>query len=105
MAEEKVEVSLDGLARLQSAARDFARAEIARVVQVVVEELRSRPAEDVFDEVGARHLWDEYCWALQEGPFDVDIILDNTNLGSISDGFDGIVRANILTQVEKLPKH
>jgi len=105
MAEEKVEVSLDGLARLQSAARDFARTEIARIVQVVIEEFRSRPAENIFGEVGARHLWDEYCWALQEGPFDVDMSFDETNLGSLSDAFDGTVRAGIVAEVEKLPKH
>jgi hypothetical protein len=56
------------LARLQSAILDFARAEIVRIAQEVIDNLRSRPAAGTFDEVKARHLWDEYCWALQEGP-------------------------------------
>lgn len=105
MAEEKVEVSLEGLSRLQSAARDFARAEIAGIAQVVIEELRSRPAVGVFEETNARHFWDEYCWAHQEGPFDDPMILDNTNLGSLADGFDDLLHGLILAEIEKLPKH
>jgi hypothetical protein len=54
----------DGLARLQSAAADFAHAEIARIAQQVIDRLRSSPANGTFAEVAARHLWDEYCWAL-----------------------------------------
>jgi hypothetical protein len=105
MAEEKIEVSIDGLSRLQSAARDFARAEIDHIVRAVIGELRSRPAEGVFGDVHAPHLWDEYCWGLQEGPFDDPTIIDDTNCGSISDAFDGLLQANILAEVEKLPKH
>jgi hypothetical protein len=93
MTKEKVEVSINGLARLQCAADDFALAEAARIVQVVIEELRSRPAEGVFEEIHARHFWDEYCWALQEGPF------------SIAGAFDGLLHAHIQAEVEKLPKH
>src|SRR5579871_148744 len=105
MAEERVEVSIDGLSRLQSAARDFARAEIDRIVSAIIEELRSRRAVGIFDEVRARHLWDEYCWALQEGPFDDPMIIEHANLGSLSGGFDGLLQAHIMTEVEKLPKH
>jgi len=77
MAEKQVTVSQDGLARLQSAAADFARTEIARIVQAVIDDLRSRPAIGIFNDVAARHLWDECCWALQEGPFDGDEVLGN----------------------------
>ena len=41
MAEDRVEVSRDGLARLQSAAEDFARAETARIVGAVIDDRRS----------------------------------------------------------------
>ena len=93
MAEEKVEVISDGLLRLQSAARDFARIEIDRIVGLVISELRSRPAAGVFgDEPFARHSWDEYCWAFQEGPFDDRFILDDRNLGSISGAFDDLLQ-------------
>lgn len=105
MAEDRVEVSQDGLARLQSAAEDFARAEIARIVGAVIDDLRSRPANDTFSDVAARHLWDEYCWSLQDGPFDDDIGSDDLRLGSLSGAFDDLVRATIQTEVEKLPKH
>lgn len=105
MAEDRVEVSRDGLARLQSAAEDFARAEIARIVAAVIDDLRSRPANGTFGDVAARHLWDEYCWSLQEGPFDDDMGLDDVRLGSLSSAFDDVVRASIQTEVEKLPRH
>jgi hypothetical protein len=105
MAEEKVEVSIDGLSRLQSSARDFARAEINRIVRVVIGELRSRPAEGIFGDLYARHSWDEYCWALQEGPFDDSIIIGDTNLGSLSGAFGSLMQANILAEIEKLPEH
>ncbi|MGA7329935.1 MAG: hypothetical protein WBX25_36990, partial [Rhodomicrobium sp.] len=105
MTEERVEVSQDGLTRLQSAAADFARIKLARIVQEVIDDLRSRPALDIFGDVAARHLWDEYCWALQEGPFDDDMVLDNVNLGSLSGAFEDVVRGSILAEVEKLPQH
>ncbi len=105
MAEDRVEVSRDGLSRLQSAAEAFARAEVARVAGVVIDDLRSQPANGTFGDVAARHLWDEYCWSLQEGPFDHDMGWDDVRLGSLSGAFDDVVRAWIQTEVEKLPKH
>lgn len=105
MSEKKVVVSRDGLTRLHSAALDFAKVEITRIVQAVIDDLRSRPAEGVFGEVGARHLWDEYCWSLQEGPFDDDMSFDDLNIGSLSSGFDDVVRACVQAEVQKLPKH
>ena len=102
MAEDAVGV--EGLARLRSAAHDFARAEIGRISEAVIEDLRSRPAEGVFSEVGARHLWDEYSWSLQEGPFDDDLALGDVPLGSLSGAFDGIVCSSIAAEVEKLPQ-
>ena len=104
-----MEVSLEGLERLQSAARDFARAEVARIAGTVIEHLRSSRPQGVFGEVHARHSWDEYCWALQEGPFDDDLSFSlddrDVNVGSLSGAFGEILRASILAEIEKLPKH
>jgi len=105
MADEKVEISRDGLLRLQSAAEDFARAEIDRIERLVIGELRSRMPVGVFGDVCARHFWDEYCWALQEGPFDMPTIIGATNFGSLSDGFDDLLHTLILAEVERLSKH
>jgi hypothetical protein len=105
MAEERVEVSPDGLVRLESAAADFARAEIVGIVGAVIDDLRSRPALGTFGDVATRHLWDEYCWVLQKGPFDDDMSWDSVRLGSLSSAFDDLVRAAIQTEVEKLPRH
>lgn len=56
MTEEVVPVSLDGLMRLQSATKDFARPEIVRVADVVISDLRSRAAVGCFGDVMARHM-------------------------------------------------
>lgn len=105
MVQDLIEFSRNGYARLRSAADDFARAEIARLVGAVIDDLRARPANDTFGDVAARHLWDEYCWSLQEGPFDDDMSWDDVRLGSLSGAFDDVLSATIQTEVEKLPKH
>jgi uncharacterized protein (DUF2267 family) len=105
MGEEMTEVSLDGLVRLQSAANDFASAEAKRIVRAVIDDMRGRLAQGMFGEVAARHIWDEYCWSLQEGPFDDDMGWDDVQLGSMSGAFDGMVRAVIEGEIEKLPRH
>jgi hypothetical protein len=106
MSDEKVRENHDGIGRLQSAAEEFARTEIVRLAQMVIEKLRSRPAIGSFgDDVEARHMWDEYCWALQEGPFDVDMGWDEVRLGTLSDAWGDTVRAFVSGEVEKLPQH
>jgi hypothetical protein len=105
MAEDREDVSRDGLLKLHFVAADFARAEIAMIVEAVLADLRSRPSHDTFGDVAARHLWDEYCWSLQEGPFDDDISWGGMHFGSISDAFEDVVRGSIQAEVEKRPKH
>ena len=105
MAEGRPDVSRDGLLKLHSAAADFARAEIAMIVEAVLDDLRSRSTHDTFGDVAARHLWDEYCWSLQEGPFDDDINWGGMRFGSLSNAFEEVVRGAIQAEVEKRPKH
>lgn len=104
-AGDTIEVNDDGFLRLQSAVTDFARAEATRIVQAVIADLRDRPAQGMFGEVAARHMWDEYSWSLQEGPFDDDMGWDDVSLGSMSGAFDEMVRAVIEAEIEKLPHH
>lgn len=105
MAADMTEISLDGLVRLQSAADDFASAEAKRIVHAVIDGMRARPAQDMFGDVAARHMWDEYCWSLQEGPFDDDMGWDDVQLRSLSGAFEGTLRAVIEAEIEKLPRH
>jgi hypothetical protein len=105
MTEETTEVSLEGLARLKSAANDFARAEVTRITQTVITDLQSRPAVGNFGEVAARHMWDEYCWTLQEGPFDYTEYVGGLSLGSVSGNWGDTVLAFVQSEVEKLPRY
>ena len=105
MTDKLARVSIEGLKRLQSAAEDFARPEVVRITEAVIEQLRSRSAIGIFGDVAARHMWDEYCWTLQEGPFDDESGWYGVRLGSLSGNWDETVRAFVSGEVEKLPKH
>lgn len=105
MTDGTARVSVEGLTRLQSAAEDFARPEVVRIAEAVIGELRSRSAIGIFGEIAARHMWDEYCWTLQEGPFDDESGRYGVRLGSLSGNWDETVRAFVSGEVEKLPKY
>lgn len=105
MAEGREQGGHDGLLRLQSAAIDFARGEAARVAQLVVDDMRARSPIGIFGDLAARHFWDEYCWGLQEGPFDMDLDFGDVRLGSLSAAWDETLRATVQAELEKLPRH
>jgi hypothetical protein len=105
MPEGKIEVDAVGFSRLLAAVEDAARPEIVALADAVITDLRTAPPVSLFDEVAARHIWDEYCWILQEGPFDEDEYVDDRSLGSVSGAGEDLVRSYVDAQVEKLPKH
>jgi hypothetical protein len=102
---ERIEIERDSLERFKSAALEFARDEAKKISLSVIDQMRAIPPSGVFDDLGARHVWDEYCWAIQEGPYDNEIGCDDVNLGSLSDAFDETLRALLTADLENLPKH
>lgn len=105
MHASEIKVDQFGLERLLDAAMECARPEVHRITKSVIEDLKQRSANGTFGDLHARHLWDEYCWHLQEGPFDDDFEWDDVSLGSTSSAFDDLVFTLALTEIEKLPKH
>ena len=87
--------TLQGLAALQTAALDFARAQDPGLATAVVVGLQTRPAIGMFEDTACSHMWDEYCWDLQEGPFDHDHSFGGMALGSISGTCDDLVSAHV----------
>lgn len=84
-----------------SAACDVAGPEFEKLVQAVIGSLCEMDATHLFGDVAARHLWDEYCWQLQEGPYDDDL----DGFGSISEGFEDVLNAALEAELDKIPKH
>ncbi len=97
-----MEMGAQGIAQLLSAAESAARPEVERMVAAVIDGLRGMPPVGIFDEIASRHMWDEYCWILQNGPYDEDI----TGLGvSLDQGCDELLRSSIYAEIETLPRH
>lgn len=101
MTNNRIESDTDSLSQLLSAAESAARPEIDRIVQAVIDQLRSRSPIGTFDDVAARHMWDEYCWVLQEGPYDDNYM----GMGSLSTNWESTVQSFVSSEIETLPKH
>lgn len=52
------------------AARFLAQAELSRLVDAVIADLRLIPASGIFPDTACRHFWDELTYDQQEGPYD-----------------------------------
>ncbi|CAJ0860759.1 hypothetical protein AMST5_01331 [freshwater sediment metagenome] len=102
---ERIQDDRDGLMRLRSAALDFAHEEAKKIAQLVIDHMRSQSPVGIFGDLAARHMWDEYCWAVQEGPFDVDFGIDGVGFGSVSDAWEAQLRGMVQSELQKLPKH
>ena len=105
MADQRTEIDLSGLVRLQSAVSDYAKIEVSRLTDVLVAKLKARPVIGLFGDVAARHLWDEYRWNLQEGPFDDVSYIDGLSTGSTSGNLDDLIEALLREVVENLPPY
>ena len=105
MENDRVIVSCGGLARLNEAVSECARQDLARMTQAVIEDMKRSPALDSFGDLAARHLWDEYCWSLQEGPFDSHMVWDGVRLGALSSSYRGFAWALAMSEAESLPRH
>ena len=96
----------DAFEMLSKAVTAFARDEITRLAGATIADLRGREPVGIFDaDVAARHMWDEYCWGLQEGGYDDDIEFSGVNLGSIAGGWRAMARSIAGGEIEKLPRN
>lgn len=88
MTKNVVEVDFGGLERLKAAAASAGESEMDKLVKTVIAELRSVAPYDVFEDVFARHVWDEFCWCQQEGSF--------------MDNMESVIRSKITGVLDKL---
>ena len=98
---ETIQVPTGDYDRFVQAACAAAATEMEKLVQATISTLRGMDATGMFGDVAARHLWDEYCWQLQEGPYDDDDI----GFGSTSRNFGDVLDAVIAGAIDALPLH
>lgn len=67
MKSDCTNVNTGNLLQLLAAAEAIALPEIEKATDAVINELKLQPPFGVYDSVAARHMWDEYCWAQQNG--------------------------------------
>lgn len=98
---DTTEIDTADYERFIAAACAVAEPELEKLVQTTIASLRDMDAVGLFGDTAARHLWDEYCWQLQEGPYDDD----DFGFGSTSRNFDEVLDTVIAGALEELPKH
>ena len=101
MNHETIQVPTGDYDRFVQAACAAAATEMEKLVQATISTLRGMDANGMFGDVAARHLWDEYCWQLQEGPYDND----DFGFGSTSDNFEEMLDGVIAAAIDALPQH
>lgn len=90
---------------LRTTALHWAEPELERAARAVIADLTKRPALGTFGDLAARHLWDEYCWNHQEGPFGDDLGWDGVSLGSSAAAFEDLALTAAMAELEGLPRH
>lgn len=98
---DTIEIATADYERFIAAACAIAEPELEKLVKATIASLRDMDAVGLFGDTAARHLWDEYCWQLQEGPYDDD----DCGFGSTSRNFDEVLDTVITGALEELPKH
>ena len=101
MNDETIQVPTGDYDRFVQAACAAAATEMEKLVQATISTLRGMDANGMFGDVAARHLWDEYCWQLQEGPYDND----DFGFGSTSENFEEVLDGVIAGALDELPQH
>lgn len=56
---------------MRRAVFDYGRERLTKLAGRIVWHLRRRPATGIFEELGYRTVWDEYCHEVQHGPHDL----------------------------------
>lgn len=88
MTKNVVVVDFGGLEMLRAVAVSAGKVEMLKLVQSVVAELRTEAPYDLFADVLVRHLWDEFCWCQQEGPF--------------MDNLESVIKSRITSALNKI---
>jgi len=101
MNHETIQVPTGDYDRFVQAACAAAATEMEKLVQATISTLRGMDANGMFGDVAARHLWDEYCWQLQEGPYDND----DFGFGSTSRNFEDVLDTVVADALDELPQH
>ncbi len=66
LGDEKIEVSIDDLSRLQTAAGDFARVEVSLVMGAIIDELRFRLARHKSIDVLVAYVTNSIYYAIRQ---------------------------------------
>lgn len=82
---------------LLSAANDVAKVQVEAIKQAVIAEMSKLDATGLMGDLASSHLWDDYCWHIQEGPYDNDDI----GFGSTDSNFQITAETFIETELEK----
>lgn len=98
---ETIQVPTGDYDRFVQAACAAAATEMEKLVQATISTLRGMDAIGMFGDIAARHFWDEYCWQLQEGPYEDDDI----GFGSTSRNFEEVLDVLITEALDELPQH
>lgn len=85
--------------RILAAARNAAQAQVHQIVREVIAAMQDMDPVGLVGDVLARHVWDEYCWQLQDGPYDSDDI----GFGSTAQNFHLTAVTFIDGELEKIP--